>query len=332
MNYITYHIYLQYFIVCEGLEELTMETSTEISSKFWNLPQKAVEEVNRETLFIDDIISKNHIEKELLNNINNIRTVFDGGAGYGRFSILLAQRGLKVTHFDISLPMIEKAKEIAREKGVYDNMNFIHGELENLDRFDDKEFDLVISFDSPVSYTYPRHRETIENLIRICSKRLIISVYSRPAWTYLFDPAQKYKYILDGDSGNSMVRWNVDKGIKMLKDYKPKMADVINFYKSGLMEKYEATAQRFADGETPWPVSYAFMPDELKEILENKGLKNIKFAGPGALSRSIPGEVLLNIMKDEKLKNEFLEFCYEYDSQVWVAGMGKDNILVNAEI
>ena len=110
------------------------------------------------------------------------------------------------------------------------------------------------------------------------------------------------------------------------------MEAVNSFYRTGLMEKYEETTKKYTNGETPWPVSYAFMPDEINEILEDKGLKNIKFAGPGALSRSIPGEVLLNIMKDEKLRKEFLDYCYEYDSQKWVAGMGKDNILVNAEI
>jgi 2-polyprenyl-3-methyl-5-hydroxy-6-metoxy-1,4-benzoquinol methylase len=309
-----------------------MEKSTEISSKFWNQLQKPFEELNRETLFIDDIISKHHIEKELLLNLNGIKTVFDGGAGYGRFSILLAKQGLKVTHFDISMPMIDKAKEIAKESGVLENMTFIHGELEELDRFGDKEFDLVISFDSPVSYTYPKQKETIENLIRICSKRIIISVYSRLAWTYMFDPAQKYKYILNKNSNDVLVRWTVDNGLNALKDYKPDMEAVNNFYRTGLMEKYEDTIMKFTDGETPWPVSYAFLPDEIEEIMENKGLRNIKYAGPGALSRSIPGEVLINIMKDKKLKNEFLEFCYEYDSQKWVAGMGKDNILINAEM
>ena len=309
-----------------------MEKSTEISSKFWNLSQKPFEELNRETLFIDDIISKSHIEKELLQNMEGIKTVFDGGAGYGRFSILLAQHGLKVTHFDISLPMIEKAKEIAKEKGVYENMTFICGELENLDQFNDKAFDLVMSFDSPISYTYPKQVETIENLIRICSKRIIFSVYSRLAWTYLFDPAQKCKYILDKNSSDFLVRWYVDKGIKMLKDHKPDMRAVNNFYQTGLMEKYEETIKKFTEGETPWPVSYTFMPDELLEIMEKKGLKKIKFAGPGALSRSIPEEVLLNIMSEDILKKEFLEYCYKYDSQKWVAGMGKDNILINAEI
>lgn len=54
-------------------------------------------------------------------------------------------------------------------------------------------------------------------------------------------------------------------------------------------------------------------------------------SGPGALSRSIPHEVLVNIMRDETLRREFLDFCYVYDSQPWCAGMGKDNLVASAE-
>ena len=67
-----------------------MTTSTDISRRFWNLPQKAGEETMREQTFIDDIIQKAHIERLLLETLSGIHTVFDGGAGYGRFSILLA--------------------------------------------------------------------------------------------------------------------------------------------------------------------------------------------------------------------------------------------------
>ena len=167
-----------------------MTTSTDISSRFWNLPQKADEETARESTFIDDIIQKAHIEKEILSNLEGIKTVFDGGAGYGRFSILLAKRGLHVTHFDISEVMIAKAQEIAAREGVLNKMTFVHGSLEDLKAYRDKQFDLVMSFDAPISYTYPKHEEVIGNLIRICGKRLIISVYSRLAWTYQFDTAR----------------------------------------------------------------------------------------------------------------------------------------------
>ena len=309
-----------------------MTTSTDISSRFWNLPQKAGEETMREQTFIDDIIQKTHIERLLLENLSGIHTVFDGGAGYGRFSILLAKRGLKVTHFDISEVMITKAKEIAEREGVADNMTFIHGVLEDLSAFGDNQFDMAMSFDAPISYTYPNHENVIGNLARIASKRLVISVYSRLAWTYQFDPAQKLKYILDKNTSDPLARWTLDHAVGQLVDYKPDMAAVREFFKTGLMEKPEETAATYDKGNSPWPVSYSFMPDELAAILESAGAKGVKLSGPGALSRSIPGEVLSNIMRDEGLKQDFLDFCYWYDSQPWCVGMGKDNLVAITEL
>lgn len=89
-----------------------MDYSRKISERLWNLSDKGEQESRREETFIDDIIQKSHIEKELLSHLDGIETVFDGGAGSGRFSILLAKHGCNVTHFDISQPMIDKAKEL----------------------------------------------------------------------------------------------------------------------------------------------------------------------------------------------------------------------------
>jgi len=309
-----------------------MSISTEISSRFWNLPQKADEETAREKTFIDDIIQKAHIERLLLENLSGIRTAFDGGAGYGRFSILLASRGVHVTHFDISLPMIKKAKELAEEKGVAGNITFVHGSLEDLSAFSDKQFDLVMSFDAPISFTYPSHEDVLQNLTRICAKRLVVSVYSRLAWTYLFDPAQKLKYILDKNGSDPLVRWTLDHSVEQLAGHRPDMEAVRDFFRTGLMETPEETASAYEKGGTPWPVSYAFMPDELQAILKRCGAQNVRLSGPGALSRSIPGEVLGNIMRDERLKRDFLDICYAYDSNLWVAGMGKDNLVAIADL
>ena len=63
------------------------DISTKISERLWNLPDKGELEAERELTFIDDIVQKSHIEKELLSSLDGIETVFDGGAGSGRFSI-----------------------------------------------------------------------------------------------------------------------------------------------------------------------------------------------------------------------------------------------------
>ena len=309
-----------------------MASSTEISRRFWNLPQKANEETAREQTFIDDIIAKAHIERLLLENLDGIRTAFDGGAGCGRFSLLLASYGIHVTHFDISLPMIEKAKALADERGITANMTFVHGSLEDLSAFRDGQFDLAISFDAPISYTYPSHEAVIQSLIRLAGRKICISVYSRLAWTYHFDPAQKEKYIIDTTTVDPLARWTLDHGLPRRAEHWPDMSAVREFIKTGLMEPVEKTMDTFESGGTPWPVSYAFMPDELRGIMERNGAKNIRLSGPGALSRSIPGEVLRNIMRDEVLKQEFLDFCYNYDSNIHVAGIGKDNIAAIADV
>ncbi len=75
-----------------------MDYSQKISERQWNLPEKGELESRREATYIDDIIQKDHIQRKLLEHLDGIRTVFDGGAGSGRFSILLAKRGCQVKH------------------------------------------------------------------------------------------------------------------------------------------------------------------------------------------------------------------------------------------
>ena len=75
-----------------------MDYSQKISERQWNLPDKGELESRREATYIDDIIQKDHIQRKLLERLDGICTVFDGGAGSGRFSILLAKHGCRVTH------------------------------------------------------------------------------------------------------------------------------------------------------------------------------------------------------------------------------------------
>jgi len=309
-----------------------MYESEKTSREFWTQPQKAAEEAEREKLFIDDIIQKSHIEKELLKNLDGINTAFDGGAGTGRFSILLARRGVKVTHFDISRPMIDKAKELAGKQGVLGNMEFVEGSLEDLSMFSDKQFDLVMSFDAPISYTYPYQEIAIRNLIRIARRKIIISVSSRlGSVPYFFNPAQKAQYTLDKSSDNALVKYSLD-SLKRLGGFTPDIKEADNVFHYGVMGNILKIMEESESGGKPWPVTYAFMPDELKDLMEKCGAWNVKLAGPGALSRSIPNEVLVTIMKDEKMKSEFLDLCYEYDRKLWVCGFGKDNLLASADL
>ena len=303
-----------------------MAQSREISARFWSLPQKPGEEAAREQTFIDDIISKAHIERLLLGNLDGIRTAFDGGGGTGRFSLLLAARGVHVTHFDISQPMIDEAHRLAQQRGLSDKITFVRGALEDLSVFSDRQFDLVMSFDAPISYTWPNHEQVIGELARIAAKHLCVSVYNRAAnAAYHFDPAQKAKYILN--PGGRELR-----GLrKRRKGFRPDFEAARELLRNGLDDPQAITAA-YLRGKTPWPVSYAFTPEELRGLLEKAGAHHIRLSGPGALSRSIPGELLRDYMRNKELRSEFLDFCYAYDCQPWAAGMGKDNLVAIGEV
>ena len=304
-----------------------MDYSRKISERQWNLPDKGELESRREATYIDDIIQKDHIQRKLLENLDGVRTVFDGGAGSGRFSILLAKQGCRVTHFDISQPMIDKAKELAEREGVLDRITFVKGALEDLSAFRDREFDLVMSFDAPVSYTYPNQEKVIGELVRIAGKKILLSVSSRlGSLPYLANPVQKNQFILDEQADDPFVRWCVANRQKMIDGFVFHKEAAEKLLSGGLMGGEEEIAQ-YEQGGAPWCITYTFLPDELRSILAGYGVKDIRLSGPGAYGRTIPREILVRIMNDPEQKQDFLDFCYEYDSNPYVCGMGKDNLL-----
>ena len=308
-----------------------MDYSQKISERQWNQPDKGELESHREETYIDDIIQKDHIERKLLENLDGISTVFDGGAGSGRFSILLAKKGLNVTHFDISQPMIDKARELAEKEGVSDKITFVKGALEDLSAYKDGEFDLVMSFDAPVSYTYPNQERVLSELVRIAGKRIIISVSSRlGSLPYLANPIQKNQFILDENSKDPFVQWLIGHREEALGNFTFKKADLDKLMSDGLMGGENEIAE-YENGGAPWCITYTFMPDELEKILTGLNISNIRLSGPGAFGRTLPREILFKIMNDPKQKKDFLDFCYVYDSNKYVCGMGKDNLLAIGE-
>ena len=310
-----------------------MNCSTKISERMWNQPDKGELESERENTFIDDIVQKAHIERELLGHLEGIRTVFDGGAGCGRFSILLARRGLHVTHLDISQSMLDKAAELAEKAGVLDRITFVKGALEDLSAYADRSFDMVVSFDAPVSYTWPDQERTVRELVRIAKKRVMLSVSGRlGALPHLANPVQKNQFILNRNSPDSWVQWCLNSRDRMIDQFTFRKESLMKAWDTGLLCDVEETQAAYNRGEAPWSISYHFMPDELERILKDCGVQEIALAGPGAFARTIPNEILVKIMNDPEQKKDFLEFCHLYDSNPYVCGMGKDNLFARGEI
>ncbi len=311
-----------------------MDYSRKIAERQWNIADKGELESKREETFIDDIVQKSHIEKELLAAVEagGIETVFDAGAGAGRFSIWLAKRGCRVTHFDISKPMIDKAREIAARENVLDRITFVRGAIEELSGYADRSFDLVMSFDAPISYTYPHQEEVIADLVRMAKKKVMFSVASRLGYLpYLANPIQKNQFILDENCGDPFVKWCVENRDIALERFRFDEAAVMKAYRDGLSGGEEEIAE-YERGGAPWCITYTFLPEELRGILERNGVRNLSLAGPGAYARTLPREVLIKIMRDDARRAAFLDFCHLYDAEPSVCGMGKDNLFIKGDI
>ena len=302
-----------------------MPDSEDICERFWNLPSKPGEETRRERLFLDDVIQKAHLEREIASRLGGVHTILDAGAGTGRFSIPLARQGFHVTHLDISQGMIDAARQLARDAGVLDRMHFERGRVGDLARYENGTFDLVICCDAPISYTYPDHGRTIAELARVAAQAVVISVSSRLGYmAYAFNPLQKRQYFADPASETPDVQRYLRQ--TDLSSFVPDLDSVWRALSSGILDNCERIEREYAAGRAPWPHNYLFVPDELQEILVRTGLRDVRLSGPGALARSIPNEVLRMLLLNDDYRGRFLDLCYAFDSNPAVCGLGKDNL------
>ena len=174
--------------------------------------------------------------------------------------------------------------------------------------------------------------KVIGELVRIARKRIMLSVSSRlGSLPYLANPIQKNQFILDEQADDPFVQWCVGNREEMVRGFRFNKQNAEKLLADGLMGGEEEIRQ-YEQGGAPWCITYTFMPDELESILAGYGVQNIRLSGPGAYGRTIPREILVRIMNDPEQKKDFLDFCYRYDSNRYVCGMGKDNLLAAGEI
>ncbi len=302
----------------------------DVAARFWNLPTKGEEESRRESLFMDDIIQKDHLDRAIDSLLIGLTTVLDAGAGVGRFSIPLAKRGLEVTHLDVSDSMLTKARELAEAAGVLDRMVFVNSRITDLARYPDDRFDLVVSVDAPVSYVYPKQNQVLSDLVRVARKAVVVSVAGRLGFLpYSYNPAQKRQYLVEQDDGDPLLKWYPAPTRETWEAWCPDFEDQERFLDTGLLEDPDAVYAKMERGGTPWPVTYCFLPEELAHVLQEAGLRDIRLAGPGALSRSIPQPFLKKLLFTPALRTQFLDMCYRFDRHPSVCGMGKDTLVAS---
>jgi ubiquinone/menaquinone biosynthesis C-methylase UbiE len=204
----------------------------------------------------DEAINRALRWREIERHLDGVKTILDVGAGTGVFSIPLARRGFSVTHLDFSDAMLG----IARKKAQgLKNIGFIQGNAADLSQFDDCSFDMVLNLDGAISFCGSLAEKALLESCRVTREKLIVTVSNRawmvPVWTIFileltgrFLPAV-YAMLDKGE-------WHQEQ-----------------FPENATLTKGQTTQDYFGAFK-------AFLPSELRKILERAGMRVLRVSKP----------------------------------------------------
>jgi SAM-dependent methyltransferase len=269
-----------------------MKVDFEREKQWWNA-KAPKEEQDR----ADEAINRALRWREVERHLEKVETILDIGAGTGAFSIPLAQLGFSVTHLDFSPAMLEFARQKAQD---LKNIRFVEGNVVDLPQFPDCSFDLVLNMDGAISFCGSETERAIFESCRVTKKKLIITVSHRawmvPVWVASslevagrFLPAV-YAMLDQGE-------WHQERF--------PENAMLAK----GLTEDYLGALK-------------AFLPSELREALEQVGMRVLRIGGLGSLANLCGKETVERVTRDEVLFQEFLELCERFDREILPKGPG----------
>lgn len=245
----------------------------------------------------DEAVNRELRRREVNRNLEGVATVLDVGAGLGLFSIPLAKRGFQVTHLDISREALAATAE--KTKGL-ENFQILEGNSTDLSRFPDRSFDLVLNFDGGVSFAGDYAEKAILESCRVTRKTLILTVSHR-AWmvpVWLAGSMERFGRIIPAvyemaDNG----RWDQSRHVENAELARGQVQDYVGNLR-------------------------AFLPDQLRALLEGSGMRVVRCGGLGSLSNPLSKEMLLKIKSDKALFDEFLDLCERFDKEINPYGPG----------
>jgi ubiquinone/menaquinone biosynthesis C-methylase UbiE len=242
--------------------------------------------------FADERINRLLRWRIIERHLKGVETILEVGGGTGVFSIPLAKKGYRVVHVDFSAKMIAAA----REKGSGTaNLQFQLANASDLHMFDDRSFDLVLNMDGAISFCGSAAEKAIAECCRITKMTTIISVSNR-AW---------------------MIPVWLAESIQVTGGIMPAVYEMFH-YGFWHKEQFAENARLIQDY---FPTLRAFLPNELKALLEANEMKSIEIRPLGTLA-NLSEKVLEQIYSNDELLKLFLGLCDEYDTDIDPNGPG----------
>jgi SAM-dependent methyltransferase len=237
--------------------------------------------------------------REIDRQLDGVKTIIEVGAGTGRFSIPLAERGFQVTHLDLSPKMLDMARTKARDRGI-DNITFVEGIASDLSRFPDRAFDLVLNLDGSISFSGEEAEKAMRESCRLTGKKLVVTTSNR---------------------GRILPVW-AEESIKALGRLTPMVHEMLErgWWEQ---EQYPENAA-LAKGcrQDRFGPFKSFLFDEVRAVLEDAGMRVLRLTGLGSLCHLCNRDTISKVLADEQLLPDFIKLCERFDLEVLPYGPG----------
>lgn len=196
--------------------------------------------------------------------------------------------------------------EIARRKAQgLENIHFVEGNTADLSLFPDRSFDLVLNMDGAISFCGSEAERAILESCRVVRKKLILTVSHR-AW---------------------MAPVWVASSLKAMGCFPPAiyaMLDQGEWHQEQFPENAMLTKGLTQDYLGAFK---AFLPSELRKILEQAGMRVLRVGGLGSLANLCGREALERVLSDEALFQKFVELCERFDKEILPECQGESKIV-----
>jgi ubiquinone/menaquinone biosynthesis C-methylase UbiE len=255
---------------------------------------KALEE---EQDLSDEAINRALRWREIERHLADVQNILTVGGGTGVFSIPLASRGFSVTHVDLSHSMLDIARKKARGLGT---ITFLEANAVDLSLFADRSFDLVLNMDGAISFCGAEAERAIREACRVTKRTLILTVSNRAA---------------------TIPFW-VSASVKVAGEFLPAVHAMVA-HGEWHQEQFPQNPQLSAGMTQDYMGAFkAFLPDELRAILERLGMRVVRCGGLGTLANLCGQATVERVLEDETLLEAFLDLCELFDAEILPNGPG----------